>query len=210
VSDATAAARRGDELEGLPEDLGCDLGWLLGQVQYGYLAASAAAVSRVPGGLRALHVLGAAVQSEGRNQIEVARRFGIDRTVMVRIVDELERDGLVQRQPDPADRRARIITATQKGVRLHEDAQQARQLVDQHVLGALAPAEQAAFLQQLRRITARLLAVDPTHGAAACDAARQEIEAHGTAADACTAVDVCADEPGPLSGAVPAPGPVGD
>jgi DNA-binding MarR family transcriptional regulator len=178
MSDAAAAAEGGAELEGLPEDLGHDLGWLLSQVQYGYLAACSAAVGRLPGGLRAVHVLGAAVEGEARNQIEVARRFGIDRTVMVRLVDELERDGLVQRQPDPADRRARIITATGEGTRLHATIQQERQLVDQHVLGGLEPAEREEFARLLRRIVARLLAVDPTHGDAACDAARRQIEAH--------------------------------
>ncbi|SNQ49164.1 Transcriptional regulator (modular protein) [Frankia canadensis] len=205
MSDATASASRGAEPDGLPEDLGWDLGWLLGQVQYGYLAAAAAAVSQLPGGLRALHVLGAAVGPQARNQIEVARRFGIDRTVMVRIVDELERDGLVQRQPDPADRRARIITATAKGARLHATAQQSRQLVDQHVLGGLSPTEREVFVDQLRRITARLLAVDPTHGAAACDAARREIDAHeAPTAPSEASVDPC-DGPADLCEALAGP-----
>ncbi|EIV94088.1 MarR family winged helix-turn-helix transcriptional regulator [Frankia sp. QA3] len=178
MSDAAAPAEREAEADVLPDDLGQDLGWLLGQVQYGYLAASAAAVGELPGGLRALHVLGAAVGGEARNQIEVARRFGIDRTVMVRIVDDLERAGLVERHPDPADRRARIITATAQGARLYAATQEDRRLVDQHVLAGLEPAERERFVELLRRIAARLLAVDPTHGAAACDAARREIEAH--------------------------------
>ncbi len=178
MSDAAAAAEGGADCEGLPESLGCDLGWLLGQVQYGYLAASTAAVEGLSGGLRALYVLGAAVEGEARNQIEVARRFGIDRTVMVRLIDELERDGLVQRQPDPADRRARIITATEAGERLYVDAEQKRRFVDQHVLAALRPEQREEFLRLLRTVVARLVAVDPTHGAAACDAARREIDAH--------------------------------
>src|ERR1700749_3899083 len=32
-------------------------------------------------------------------------------------VDALERDGLIKRSPDPADRRARILTITPKGTR---------------------------------------------------------------------------------------------
>ncbi|WP_261567181.1 MarR family winged helix-turn-helix transcriptional regulator [Frankia gtarii] len=198
MSDAAAAAEREVEADGLPEDLGQDLGWLLGQVQYGYLAASAAAVGELPGGLRALHVLGAAVDGEARNQIEVARRFGIDRTVMVRIVDDLERAGLVERHPDPADRRARIITATEQGARLYVATQEDRRLVDQHVLAGLKPAERERFVELLRRVAARLLAVDPTHGSAACDAARREIDAHDAAG--CPPDDDC------LTGGAPAAG----
>ncbi|KJE24116.1 transcriptional regulator, MarR family [Frankia torreyi] len=198
MSDAAAAAEPEFGPDGLPEDLGQDLGWLLGQVQYGYLAASAAAVGELPGGLRALHVLGAAVGGEARNQIEVARRFGIDRTVMVRLVDELERAGLVERHPDPADRRARIITATDQGARLYASTQEDRRLVDQHVLAGLEPEERERFVALLRRIAARLLAVDPTHGAAACDAARREIEAHEAAG--CPPQDDCP------TGGEPAPG----
>jgi len=162
---------------GLPDGLGEDLGWLLGQVQYGYLAASIAAVRMVPGGLRGLHVLGAAVEGEARNQIEVARRLSIDRTVMVRLVDDLEGAGLVERRPDPADRRARIITATDEGVRIYRETQERRRLVDQHVLASLSPPDRAVFVTLMQRVATHLLAVDPTHGAAACDAAAQEIEA---------------------------------
>ncbi|MCK9922895.1 MarR family transcriptional regulator [Frankia sp. AgPm24] len=188
MSDAGAsAAVHSAEAEGLPEDLGHDLGWLMGQAQYGYLEAAASACTQLPGGLRALQVLGAAVEGEGRNQIEVARRFGIDRTVMVRLVDELERDGLVLRQPDPADRRARILVATERGTLVHTAAQQQRLLVDQHVLAALEPAEREEFVRLLRRIVARLVDVDPTHGVAACEIARQQIDARkGTGGPAAT------------------------
>jgi DNA-binding MarR family transcriptional regulator len=177
VSDAAVAAGLPVQAGGLPDGLGEDLGWLLGQVQYGYLAASIAAVREIPGGLRGLHVLGAAVKGDARNQIEVARRLSVDRTVMVRLVDDLERAGLVERHPDPADRRARIITATDEGARTYVTTQQRRRLVDQHVLSVLSPSDQAVFGDLLRRVAAHLLAVDPTHGAAACDAAQHEIEA---------------------------------
>ncbi|CAO5175217.1 hypothetical protein FAIPA1_30018 [Frankia sp. AiPs1] len=116
---------------------------------------------------------------------------------MVRLVDELERDGLVRRQPDPADRRARIITATDRGAELCAIAQQEQLLVDQHVLGNLEPAERQEFVRLLRRIVVRLLDVDPTHGAAACEAARQQIESHEDAERAAAAGGAAADGTAP-------------
>lgn len=161
----------------LPDSLGEDLGWLLNQVHHGYSAASAAAVSRIPGGLRGLQILGAALDGAAPSQIEVARRLGIDRTVMVRLVDKLEQAGLVERHPDPADRRARIITATELGAWLHTAIQEDRRLVDQHILSPLDPAEHAVLHQLLRRVAAHLLAVDPTRGSAACDKTQRAIDA---------------------------------
>ncbi|RAK56774.1 MarR family transcriptional regulator [Phenylobacterium deserti] len=46
------------------------------------------------------------------NQREVAERVGIETPTLVRILDQLEAQGLVVRTPDPDDRRAKIITAT--------------------------------------------------------------------------------------------------
>jgi DNA-binding MarR family transcriptional regulator len=158
----------------LPDGLGHDLGWLLGQVQHGYLAAAFAAVGALPGGMKGLYVLGAAAEGDAHNQIELARRFGIDRTVMVRLVDDLERAGLVERRPDPADRRARLVTATERGVATHGAVQERMDMVADHVLAPLSPAQRAVFADMLRRVAAHLISIDPTHGAAACDAVRDQ------------------------------------
>jgi DNA-binding MarR family transcriptional regulator len=158
----------------LPDGLGRDLGWLLGQVQHGYLAAAFAAIGDLPGGMKGLYVLGAAAEGDAHSQIELARRFGIDRTVMVRIVDELERSGLVERRPDPADRRARIITATERGVARHGSVRERLGMVADHVLAPLSPAQRAIFADLLGRVATHLISIDPTHGEAACNAVRDQ------------------------------------
>ncbi len=167
----------------LPHGLDQDLGWLLGQVQHGYLAAAIAALGDLPGGLKGLYVLGTAAEGDARNQIELARRFGIDRTVMVRLVDELERAGLAERHPDPADRRARIITATERGVSTHGTVQERLDRVADHVLAPLSPAERATFTDFLRRVATHLISIDPTHGEAACNAVRDQFLSQEPRAD---------------------------
>ncbi len=162
------------ELE-LPDEVRDDLRWIVGQIQHGYLAASVSAIGSLPGGLKGFYVLGAAVEGTAHNQIEVARRFSIDRTVMVRLVDEMERAGLVERRPDPADRRARMIIATERGVQEHERVRLRLRTVDDHVLAPLAPADRAVFIGLARLVAAHLVAMDPTRGAAACAAAEAEM-----------------------------------
>jgi len=161
-------------VEELPDGLGRDLGWLLGQVQHGYLAAAFAALGGLPGGMKGLYVLGAAAEGDAHNQIELARRFGIDRTVMVRLVDDLERVGLVERRPDPADRRARLVTATERGVATHGAVRERLDMVADHVLAPLSSAQRGVFADMLRRVAAHLISIDPSHGAAACNAVRDQ------------------------------------
>jgi DNA-binding MarR family transcriptional regulator len=172
----------------LPDGLGEDLGWLLGQAQHGYLTAAAAATGDLPGGLRGVQVLAAAVEEAARSQIELARRFCIDRTVMVRLIDDLERAGLVERHPDPADRRARLIIATKRGVATHTTVRERMRAVEDHVLAPLAEPDRAAFVDRLRSVVAHLVSVDPSHGAAACNAVEVQLatlEGGGDAPEPC-------------------------
>jgi DNA-binding MarR family transcriptional regulator len=49
---------------------------------------------------------------------DLAAAEGVAASTMTRLVDGLERDGLVERAPDPDDRRGVLVHATPKGTRL--------------------------------------------------------------------------------------------
>ena len=53
--------------------------------------------------------------SEGRSQQALAERLGIPPSRMVALVDHLEEAGLVERRPNPEDRRIRELHLTRKG-----------------------------------------------------------------------------------------------
>ena len=53
--------------------------------------------------------------SEGQSQQALAERLGIPPSRMVALVDHLEEAGLVERRPDPEDRRVRGLHLTSKG-----------------------------------------------------------------------------------------------
>jgi DNA-binding MarR family transcriptional regulator len=53
---------------------------------------------------------------------QIAARSSIHPTTMTATVDRLARDGLVERQPDPNDRRAILVRATPSGKRLYKRA----------------------------------------------------------------------------------------
>ena len=60
-------------------------------------------------------VLSALHKSPELSQIELGRTLGLDKTTLTSQLDRLERAGLVERRPDPHDRRARIPHLTRSG-----------------------------------------------------------------------------------------------
>lgn len=106
-------------------------------------------------GLRSRHytVLVVAAESVGRSQRGLSELLGIDPSALVAIVDDLVRDGLVRRDPDPEDRRTRLIVATDAGRARVAEARALAETVNEDLQSKLDPAERELLLDLLRRIT---------------------------------------------------------
>jgi DNA-binding MarR family transcriptional regulator len=52
----------------------------------------------------------------------LATQTGMSKQAMGELIDEIEANGYIERQNDPADRRARLIVFTAKGQRAYEEA----------------------------------------------------------------------------------------
>ena len=159
-----------------PDRLTGDLGWGLAVVFRAYVKAADAATEGMPSGHRGYQVLCAAARDEPGSQAALAQRLGIDRTVMTYLLDDLEAANLVERQPDPADRRSRRVVATAHGreVLAERDTRLAR--AEQHLLAALTPDEQASFRALLATLAAHANDLDPV--LTACEAV-EDITATG-------------------------------
>ena len=106
-----------------------DLGFLLGVLLREYHQSVAGVLADIPAGARGFQLLLAAGEGAGRNQATLAAQLGLDRTVMTYLLDELVDAGLVERRPDPSDRRARLISLTGTGEdTLHRLGAQMREL----------------------------------------------------------------------------------
>lgn len=71
---------------------------------------------------------------------------------MTHRIDRLEQAGLVQRIPDPGDRRGTLIQLTPKGFTLIEEAVEAHVANMHHLLTGLEAAEREALAQLLRKL----------------------------------------------------------
>jgi DNA-binding MarR family transcriptional regulator len=145
-----------------------DLGWGLAVVFRAYVKAADAATEGMPGGHRGYQVLCAAARDEPGSQAALASRLGIDRTVMTYLLDDLEGADLVERQPDPVDRRTRRIAATAHGREVLAELDERFRRAERHLLAGLDPGEQKAFRRLLREVAAHANDLDPV--ATACDA----------------------------------------
>jgi len=134
-----------------------NLAWLLYRAHWALAAELTAALAPLGVSARAYHVLRAALSGE-RTQSEVAEMVGLDKTTMVVTMDELERDGLAQRQPAPHDRRARMIAVTPAGKRKLAEADQVKERVQAQVLGELPARDRKALLDALSRLVEGRLA----------------------------------------------------
>jgi DNA-binding MarR family transcriptional regulator len=140
-----------------------DLGWALGALSRCYVKAAAATFAGVPGGPRGYQVLAAAARDEHGSQLALAQHLGVDRTVMTYLLDSLAEAGLVERQSDPADRRARRIVATGRGRALLDGlGERLRTAEDQVLAGLDNDEDRQAFRAQLRRLAMHAAtALDP-------------------------------------------------
>jgi DNA-binding MarR family transcriptional regulator len=138
-----------------------DLGFALGVVFRAYAKGANAVIGKIPGGPRGYQILTAAVSDEVGSQSSLAQRLGIDRTVMTYLIDDLEEQDLVKRQPDPADRRNRHIVATPRGREQLCDAEKQLRLVEDHILGGISPDDAETLRGLLRQLAARLHNLDP-------------------------------------------------
>src|SRR5580693_5285322 len=118
MDDVAGQPREVGDSAGCEDALADDLGWGLGMVFRAYVKAAHAAVADLPGGPRGYQVLSAAAQGTVASQLALAQHLGVDRTVMTYLLDDLEAAGLIERRPDPTDRRARRVVATQLGTEL--------------------------------------------------------------------------------------------
>ncbi|MFG6403003.1 MULTISPECIES: MarR family winged helix-turn-helix transcriptional regulator [unclassified Microbacterium] len=139
-----------DRLESV--SLAADSSFLLARANALSLAVGNTALA--PHGLsaRSFAVLALAADDLRPTQRELAAFLRLDPSQVVALVDTLQGRGLVQRRPDPTDRRANVVVATDEGRMLHATAAVSVRTAEEELHSGLDPAERDQLATLLRRI----------------------------------------------------------
>ncbi len=101
----------------------------------------------------------------GRSVRELRSRLGLDSGYLSRLLRGLERDGLVDVEPDPDDARRRVVTLTERGSQARADLDRRSELLARGLLDGLSPAQRerldAALAEAERLLRAGSVRLEP-------------------------------------------------
>ena len=89
-------------------------------------------------------------------QVDIAKRLRIEGPTMTRMLDTLEADGLVERLPDPADRRTKQLRLTAEGEKVLEEVFAIADELRDRLLDGVAPERMDELNALLVMLTERL------------------------------------------------------
>ena len=139
------------------------LGFLLSQL--GFVASRRFHAVLAPLGIDPRHflLLRFVVREEGRSQQALGDMLRIPPSRMVALVDHLEQRGLLERRPNPSDRRARALYVTPAGKRLMGEAMRVA-IGHEGSLGAsLSGDERRQLVALLQKLAAEMQLMSGVH-----------------------------------------------
>ena len=131
------------------ENVRPDLGALVMRLGRRLIAMEEPILARHGLAMWAYVVLTALKGAPTRTQVALATSIGADKTRLIPVLDDLQRRGLIEREPDPADRRARLLGLTADGRRLQQAVQDDIRAAEDVLLKDVPPADRAVFLRTL-------------------------------------------------------------
>ncbi|MEV5550774.1 MarR family transcriptional regulator [Streptomyces sp. NPDC052309] len=134
----------------------------------GFQARFESAMDGMPAGVRGYQILSTVVHLDPPNQQAIGTHLAIDRTVLTYLIDTLVDAGLVERVPDPVDRRARKIVATGPGTETLARYEERVAAAETDLLSGLSPQEGAALSALAGRLSSQIHRAHP--GVDPCEA----------------------------------------
>ncbi len=98
-------------------------------------------------------------EGDALTQVELSRLLDVGKVTVGGLIDRLEENGLVERMPDPQDRRVRRITVSAKGRQLVEEMQAVAMEINESSMKGVTHEEQKVLIKVLSRMKENLLAL---------------------------------------------------
>jgi DNA-binding MarR family transcriptional regulator len=97
-------------------------------------------------------VIAAIAEEPGNGQRQLATRMGVDAATFGQMIECLEQKGIVERQIDPDDRRARQLFVSHKGAELRNRLRPSLIAAQERLLAPLSKTERSALTEMLVRV----------------------------------------------------------
>jgi MarR family transcriptional regulator, organic hydroperoxide resistance regulator len=131
-----------------------DLAWMMAPLARALVAAEEPVLRAHQVSMWGYVVLSTLADQPVRTQAALAESIGADKSRIIGVLDELQERGLIERRPDPADRRVHLLSLTEAGSRLRDSVREAIQRQEEErVLSVLPEADRAVFLRALRTLS---------------------------------------------------------
>ncbi|MEB2845009.1 MarR family transcriptional regulator [Rhizobiales bacterium RZME27] len=124
--------------------------YLAGQLAKGFarsLQQRAATLGFSPGQFPVLVELW---QEDGLTQKQILDRLDVEQATLANTLSRMERDGLIARTPHPTDRRAQIVSLTERSRALESEAIDAASDAENALLGGFRSFERQLMLEYMR------------------------------------------------------------
>ena len=91
---------------------------------------------------------------------QLAGRLACVKSNVTQLVDRLDADGLVTREPDPNDRRSRLAVITDAGRVAHEKGSAIHREAEEQLFGRLSPADAASLIAIIDKLNSARAAAE--------------------------------------------------
>src|SRR6201996_1932441 len=129
-----------------------NFGFLLKEVSRRYVNRFEVRAAEMPLNLAQAKALVRLEKNEGVSQARLAELAEVDPMTMVRMLDRMEADGLLERRPDPADRRGRCLYLTAKAKPILTAIWRLSEETRAEVFAGVGKGERELFMEVLERM----------------------------------------------------------
>ena len=95
-------------------------------------------------------------ENNGCNQQCICNNLAIDKTAMVKVIDYLIKNDMVERDINPNDRREHFIKLTKKGHKQTEEVVRAFKAIDSQMFSKISKDDQEVFMRVLSQLSSNL------------------------------------------------------
>lgn len=148
----TQAVTPPDSGKGGGHPLADDVNWLMHRAALGIGRFRARALTDLGLTVREAVLLAVLSRTEGQTQSELASLIKLDKSVFTTTIEALAAKGLVERRPDPKDRRIRRPELTAAGRARNGEAEEAFAAAQAEALSVLPPATRSALVELLQTL----------------------------------------------------------